>query len=149
MIDKKPHISLAFSILVVPKQLKYSTDMHNLKTIFDKTFDIYKQFSSDLGVIVLSFTSESLSIDGENYLFNKLEAEYQRDFLEESNMRLINPSNGYYYSILTTIFPFASLFSASSCASAISFNENTFAMTGCRFFSFISLNMASMACCVG
>lgn len=99
MIYKKLHISLVFSILVLIKQLKHITDMHNLKTIFDKIFDICKQFSSDLvnscgniprrgvvpkfsdlEVIALSFTSEALSIDSENYLFNKLEAEYQHDF---------------------------------------------------------------------
>ncbi len=77
MIYKKLHISLAFSILLVIKQLKHITDSHNLKTIFDKIFDICKQFScdlvnscgniprrgvvpkfSDLEVIALSFTSD-------------------------------------------------------------------------------------------
>ncbi len=54
--------------------------MHNLKTILDNIFDICKQFSSDLEVIALSFAPESLSIDSDNYLFNKLEEEYQHDF---------------------------------------------------------------------
>lgn len=65
--------------------------MHNLKTVFDKFLDAIKPFTqnmvnslgnitrcgavpkfSDLEVIALSLTAESLSIDSENLLFGKL-----------------------------------------------------------------------------
>lgn len=89
MICKYPpsSMSLYFSTLKAIKSLRYYVDIHNLKTIFDKTVDISKQLSSnwvnfqknvlrsgavpqfsDLEVIVLSFASEALSIDSENYL---------------------------------------------------------------------------------
>lgn len=73
--------------------------MHNLKTNFDKILNICKLHSnklvdssgnvpragtkprfSDLEVIALSMTSEALSIDSENLLFVKLQADYEHDF---------------------------------------------------------------------
>ena len=92
MLAKKLHISLIFSILVVTKLTIYNLRMHNLYAIFAKFLDICKAFAkylvnengnlprrgvvprfSDLEVISLSLTAESLGIDSENYLFSKLE----------------------------------------------------------------------------
>lgn len=72
--------------------------MHNLYAIFGKILDICKQYSSDLlnskgniprcgvvphfsdlEVIALSLTAESISIDIENSLFSKLQ-EYKSKF---------------------------------------------------------------------
>jgi hypothetical protein len=73
--------------------------MHNIKTNFDIILDICKYLlkdsilddgnfhnypnkpkMSDIQVIALSLTAESLSIDSENHLFNKLKKEYFNDF---------------------------------------------------------------------
>jgi hypothetical protein len=73
--------------------------MHNLSTNFGKFFDVCNKFGnkftnekeniprrgvvpkfSDLEVVALSMMAESFSIDSENLLFNKLQAEYQADF---------------------------------------------------------------------
>ncbi|MBK8053582.1 MAG: hypothetical protein IPK35_10020 [Saprospiraceae bacterium] len=67
--------------------------MHNIKTNFDIIFDICKSIfndeiiddgnffkypnkpkMSDIQLVALSLTAESLSIDSENHLFNKLKA---------------------------------------------------------------------------
>ncbi|MBK8052242.1 MAG: IS982 family transposase [Saprospiraceae bacterium] len=72
--------------------------MHNIKTNFDIIFDICKSIfndeiiddgnffkypnkpkMSDIQLVALSLTAESLSIDSENHLFNKLKEEYHDD----------------------------------------------------------------------
>jgi hypothetical protein len=91
MAIKKLHIILICSILEVMKLLISNQRMHNFHAIFRKILDICKQFSydlvntegnsrrrgvvprfSDIEVIALSLTAETLSIDSENYLFRKL-----------------------------------------------------------------------------
>lgn len=81
--------------------------MHNLKTNFDKIFQICKTHleeyiidndnfynypnmpkMSDIQIVTLSITAESLSIDSENLLFSKLKKDYSLDF-----PNLINRSN--------------------------------------------------------
>ena len=81
--------------------------MHNLKTNFDKIFDITKSFfgdslnaddnfffyprkpkMSDCEIITLSIVGESIGIDSENYLFGKLRSDHSHDFLH-----LIDRSN--------------------------------------------------------
>jgi|GEM_PF-1735342 len=73
--------------------------MHNLKTNFDKIFDIAKSFfcdslngddnfffyprkpkMSDCEIITLSIVGESIGIDSENYLFGKLKSDHSHDF---------------------------------------------------------------------
>jgi len=73
--------------------------MHNIKANFDKIFEITKHFLkqdtdelgniprvgqkpkfSDVSVISLALTSEAMSIDSENYLFQKLKTTYQDKF---------------------------------------------------------------------
>ena len=73
--------------------------MHNIKTNFDKIIEVIKVIIgneineegnygrrgtkpkfSDIEVIALSLTAECLSIDSENFLFSKLNKEYQNDF---------------------------------------------------------------------
>ena len=87
----KLHIILICSILEVMKLLISNQRMHNFHAIFRKILEICKQFSydlvntegnsrrrgvvprfSDIEVIALSLTAETLSIDSENYLFRKL-----------------------------------------------------------------------------
>ncbi len=91
MAIKKLHIILICSILEVMKLLISNQRMHNFHAIFSKMLEICKQFSydlvntegnsrrrgvvprfSDIEVIALSLTAETLSIDSENYLFRKL-----------------------------------------------------------------------------
>ena len=91
MAIKKLHIILICSILEVMKLLISNQRMHNFHAIFSKILEICKQFSydlvntegnsrrrgvvprfSDIEVIALSLTAETLSIDSENYLFRKL-----------------------------------------------------------------------------
>lgn len=91
MAIKKLHIILICSILEVMKLLISNQRMHNFHAIFRKILEICKQFSydlvntegnsrrrgvvprfSDIEVIALSLTAETLSIDSENYLFRKL-----------------------------------------------------------------------------
>lgn len=91
MAIKKLHIILICSILEVMKLLISNQRMHNFYAIFSKILEICKQFSydlvntegnsrrrgvvprfSDIEVIALSLTAETLSIDSENYLFRKL-----------------------------------------------------------------------------
>jgi hypothetical protein len=83
--------------------------MHNLSANFGKFLDICNTFGkkftnekgnisrrgvvprfSDLEVIALSMTAEALSIDSENLLFNKLEAEYRADFPNLISRRQFN-----------------------------------------------------------
>jgi hypothetical protein len=91
MAIKKLHIILICSILEGMKLLISNQRMHNFHAIFRKILEICKQFSydlvntegnsrrrgvvprfSDIEVIALSLTAETLSIDSENYLFRKL-----------------------------------------------------------------------------
>lgn len=95
---KKLYILLIFNNLDVSNHLNKNGHMHNLHAIFAKFLEICKQFSkemvnekgniprvgvvprfSDLEVISLSLTAEALSIDSENYLFQKLK-EYKNEF---------------------------------------------------------------------
>ena len=92
---KKLHISLIFSNLVVSNQLStILVDMRNFITKFRIILEICKKFAgnhvnekgnvprcgvvptfSDLEVVAFSITAEALSIDSENYLFKRLNAE--------------------------------------------------------------------------
>ncbi len=73
--------------------------MHNIRANFDKIIEVVKEILSeevnekgnytrrgvvprfsDIEVISLSLTSECLGIDSENYLFSKLQTEYQNEF---------------------------------------------------------------------
>ena len=73
--------------------------MHNLKTNFDKFFDITKSVFkyrlnksdnffyypnkpelSDCEMIALSITGESIGIDSENYFWEKLNSDHKNDF---------------------------------------------------------------------
>jgi len=86
---------------------KYTSNMHNLKTNFDKFFNITKSVFkdrlnqsdnfyfypnkpklSDCEIIALSVTGESLGIDSENYFWGKLKFDHKDDF-----PRLIHRSN--------------------------------------------------------
>jgi hypothetical protein len=83
--------------------------MHNIKTNFDKILVVIKdilgteinekgnykrrgtvpQFS-DIAVMALSLTAECLSIDSENHLFSKLNAEYRGEFKNMISRRQYN-----------------------------------------------------------
>jgi len=97
-MSNKLHISLIIINLVVLNPLKIKNYMHNLYANFVKILEVSKQFSrelvnekgniprcgvvprfSDLEVVALSLTAESLSIDSENCLFEKLK-EYRQEF---------------------------------------------------------------------
>jgi len=86
---------------------KYTSNMHNLKTNFDKFFNITKSVFkdrlnksdnfyfypnkpklSDCEIIALSVTRESIGIDSENYFWGKLKSDHKCDF-----PRLIDRSN--------------------------------------------------------
>ena len=86
---------------------KFTSDMHNLKTNFDKFFNITKSVfkdhinqddnfhfypnkpkQSDCEIIALSVTGESIGIDSENYFWGKLRSDHKDDF-----PRLIDRSN--------------------------------------------------------
>lgn len=73
--------------------------MHNIKLNFDKVLQTIKSLNldcfnssgnltktgkvskfSDLEVISLAITSEYMSLDSENWLFNKIQSDYSRDF---------------------------------------------------------------------
>jgi len=105
---KKLHISLIISILEVPKLLISNQRMHNLYAIFVKILEICKQNAgnivnesgnikrrgvvpkfSDLEVIALSLTAETLSIDSENCLFSRLK-EYRTSFPNMISRRQFN-----------------------------------------------------------
>jgi Transposase DDE domain len=83
--------------------------MHNIKVNFDKFFDVVKDILrddltandnfkrrgivpkfSDVAVISLSLTAESLGIDSENYLFSKLVTEYKNAFVNLISRRQYN-----------------------------------------------------------
>ncbi len=86
---------------------KFTSYMHNLKTNFDKFFNITKSVFKDLlnksdnfyfypnkpklsdcEIIALSVTGESIGIDSENYFWGKLKSDHKGDF-----PRLIDRSN--------------------------------------------------------
>jgi Transposase DDE domain len=86
---------------------KFISDMHNLKTNFDKFFNITKSVFkdrlnesdnfflypnkpklSDCEIIALSVTGESIGIDSENYFWGILKSDHKNDF-----PRLIDRSN--------------------------------------------------------
>jgi hypothetical protein len=83
--------------------------MHNIKTNFDKILGVIKDILcdeinengnylrrgtkprfSDIEVIALSLTAECLSIDSENYLFSKLNKEYNKEFKNMISRRQYN-----------------------------------------------------------
>ncbi|MBP6430671.1 MAG: IS982 family transposase [Ferruginibacter sp.] len=83
--------------------------MHNIKVNFDKIIDVVKDILrdeltvrnnfkrrgviprfSDVEVISLSLTAESLGIDSENYLFSKLLKEYSHEFINLISRRQYN-----------------------------------------------------------
>jgi Transposase DDE domain len=83
--------------------------MHNIKVNFDKIIEIVKDILkdeltlknnfkrrgvvpkfSDIEVIGLSLTAESLGIDSENYLFSKLTTEYSTEFVNLISRRQYN-----------------------------------------------------------
>ena len=89
---KKLRISLIFSNLVVIKTLNSNHRMHNLYANFVRILEVCKQYSqdlvndkgnmprcgvvpkfSDLEVIALSLTQETMGYDSECYLFGQLE----------------------------------------------------------------------------
>ena len=78
---------------------KFTSAMHNLKTNFDKFFNITKSVFkdrlsqsdnfflypnkpklSDCEIIALSVTGESMGIDSENYFWGKLKSDHKNDF---------------------------------------------------------------------
>ena len=86
---------------------KFTSYMHNLKTNFDKLFNIIKSVFkdrlnksdnfylypnkpklSDCEIIALSVTGESIGIDSENYFWGKLKSDHKNDC-----PRLIDRSN--------------------------------------------------------
>lgn len=90
---KKLRILLILNILEVTKLLILNRPMHNLYAIFAKYLDICKKFAgdlvnsqgniprpgtvprySDLEVVALSLSMESIGLDSENYLFPNLES---------------------------------------------------------------------------
>ena len=54
---------------------------------------------SDIEVISLSLTSECLGIDSENYLFSKLQTEYQNEFDNMISRRQYNDRRKLLYQI--------------------------------------------------
>ena len=113
-------ISLKNNNLRLPYQNYY--DMHNIKTNFDKVFNICKLYSkdlvdkngniprcgtvpkfSDLEVVALSITSEALGIDSENYLFSKLNTDYKEQFPNLISRRQYNDRRKFVSSLLNTI----------------------------------------------
>lgn len=108
------------SYFAITKQQNTSTlsNMHDLKTNFDKMLDICKEIGkeftneqgniprcgviprfSDLEVIALSLTAESLSIDSENLLFHKLESDYKSDFPNLISRRQYNDRRKYLFGL--------------------------------------------------
>lgn len=94
---RKLCILLIFSKLKATKLLIYNYPMHNLYTIFAKFLDICKQIAdnlvteqgniaragsvprfSDLEIIALNVTSETLGIDSESYFFSLLQ-DYRKE----------------------------------------------------------------------
>jgi len=95
--------------------------MHNLNAIFAKDLEICKRFSndlvnetgnitrpgvvpkfSDLEVIALGLTAETLSIDSENNLFNRL-TEYKASFPNMISRRQFNDRRKFTGELCETI----------------------------------------------
>lgn len=97
--------------------------MHNIKTNFDKIFNLSKQFlaeyfynysdnfqfypkapkMSDAQIVALAICSESLSIDSENLFWKKLKVEYASDFpqlIDRSNYNKRRRRLQYYIHLL-------------------------------------------------
>lgn len=96
--------------------------MHNLKTNFDKIFNITKSFfndnidadynfhpyprkplMSDCEIITLFILGESIGIDSENYLFGKLKADHFQDFpnlIDRSNFNQRRKRLGSFITLL-------------------------------------------------
>lgn len=99
--------------------------MHNLKTNFDKIYDIVKtslqddlnihnnfQFYprlpklNDCSIVTLSICCESLGIDSENYFWSKLKSDYYNDFpmlIDRSNFNKRRRRLQFYIHKVTTI----------------------------------------------
>jgi hypothetical protein len=118
---KKLHMSLIISILEVYKLLISNQRMYNLYAIFAKYLEICKSFSgnlvnetgnirrrgvipkfSDLEVIALSLTAETMSIDSENYLFIQL-AQYKSSFPNMISRRQFNDRRKFTGNLCETI----------------------------------------------
>ena len=118
---KKLCISLICSNLVVTKTLNSNHRMHNLYANFVKILDVCKRFSknlvnehgnmprpgvvpkfSDLEVIALNLTAESMSIDSESYLFALLE-EYKGEMPNLISRRQYNDRRKYTAELCETI----------------------------------------------
>ncbi|MFV0329001.1 MAG: transposase, partial [Dysgonomonas sp.] len=129
-------ILLKFSILMVSNQLKCHTVMHNLHAIFAKFLDICKNFSyelvneqgniprrgvipsfSDIEVVSLALSAETIGIDSENYLFSKL-TEYKSDFPNLISRRQYNDRRKLTVNLCTQI--------RERIAAAIDGGENVF-----------------------
>ena len=114
-------MSLIISILEVSKLLISNQRMHNLYAIFAKYLEICKSFSgnlvnetgnirrrgvvpkfSDLEVIALSLTAETMSIDSENYLFIQL-AQYKSSFPNMISRRQFNDRRKFTGNLCETI----------------------------------------------
>ena len=99
ILIKKLCSILFCSILVENKRQFIILLMHNLKTNFDKFFEITKSYFgnqidsfdnfqsyiskpklSDCQIIALTLTAESIGIDSENYFFGKLKSDHSNDF---------------------------------------------------------------------
>ena len=118
---KKLRILLIISILEVSKSLISNHAMHNLYAIFAKFLEICKEMSfnlvdshgniprrgvvprfSDLEIVALSLTSESLGIDSESYLFSKLQ-EYQSEIPNLISRRQYNDRRKFTTSLCASI----------------------------------------------
>src|SRR5574344_1455484 len=105
---KKLYILLIISILGLPNALIHNIHMHNLYAIFAKFLGICKLFGgnlvnergnkprpgvvprfSDLEVIALSLTAESVGIDSESYFYSKL-SEYRTEIPNMISRRQFN-----------------------------------------------------------
>ena len=114
-------MSLIISILEVSKLLISNQRMYNLYAIFVKYLEICKSFSgnlvnetgnirrrgvipkfSDLEVIALSLTAETMSIDSENYLFIQL-AQYKSSFPNMISRRQFNDRRKFTGNLCETI----------------------------------------------
>jgi len=117
-IIKRLCILLIFSKLKEIFHDKNFLNMHNLKTNFDKIFNITKSFfddtidadynfyhyprkpkMSDCEIITLSVLGESIGIDSENYLFGKLKSDHFQDFpnlIDRSNFNRRRKRLGSY-----------------------------------------------------
>lgn len=118
---KKLRILLILNILEVTKLLILNRPMHNLYAIFAKYLDICKKFAgdlvnsqgniprpgtvprfSDLEIVALSLSIESIGLDSENYLFSKLR-EYSEYFPHLISRRQFNDRRKFVSDLCSTI----------------------------------------------